>query len=53
MMNREVVAKIFFNRTGIKYQNWIQAWAVTKMQKEGKNTADCFKNISYFNRKDD
>ena len=53
MMNREVVARLFLKRTGIKYQNWIQAWAVTKMQKEGKNTADYFKNTSYLNRKDD
>jgi len=49
-MNRGVVARLFLNRTGIKYQNWIQAWAVTKMQKEGKNTADYFKSTSYLNR---
>ena len=23
MINREVVASLFFKRTGIKYQNWI------------------------------
>ena len=33
-MNRDTVARLFFKRTGIKYQNWIQAWAVTQCQKE-------------------
>ncbi len=33
-MNKDTVASLFFKRTGIKYQNWIQAWAVTKCQKE-------------------
>ena len=32
--NRQEVAKLFKERTGIKYQNWIQAWMVT-MEKSG------------------
>ena len=36
MKNREIVSSLFFRRTGIKYQNWIQAWAVTKLQKQKK-----------------
>ena len=27
--NRQEVAALFQRRTGIKYQNWIQAWMVT------------------------
>ena len=27
--NRQEVAALFQKRTGIKYQNWIQAWMVT------------------------
>ena len=32
--NRQEVAALFQKRTGIKYQNWIQAWMVT-MEKSG------------------
>ena len=27
--NRQEVAALFRNRTGVRYQNWIQAWMVT------------------------
>ena len=32
--NRKEVAGLFQKRTGIKYQNWIQAWMVT-LEKSG------------------
>ena len=32
--NRQEVADLFQNRTGEKYQNWIQAWMVT-LEKSG------------------
>ena len=52
-MNRGVVARLFLKRTGIKYQNWIQAWAVTKMQKQYRgNTADYLRKRSYFEKRD-
>ena len=54
MMNREVVARLFLKRTGIKYQNWIQAWAVAKLQKQKGGNTKCHCNkISQFNRGDD
>jgi len=31
---RDEVAALFRNRTGVKYQNWIQAWMVT-LEKSG------------------
>ena len=34
--NRQEVAKLFKERTGIKYQNWIQAWMVT-LEKSGSS----------------
>jgi hypothetical protein len=30
--NREIVARLFNKRTGVVYQNWIQAWSVTEKQ---------------------
>ena len=54
MMNREVVARLFLKRTGIKYQNWIQAWAVTKLQKQKGGNTKCHCNkSSRLIRKDD
>ena len=53
MMNRDVVAGLFLKRTGIKYQNWIQAWAVAKLQKKVGNTkCHCNKSLS-LTRNDD
>jgi len=34
--NREIVARLFNKRTGVVYQNWIQAWGVTEKQKKKK-----------------
>ena len=31
---RDEVAALFRNRTGVRYQNWIQAWMVT-LEKSG------------------
>jgi len=28
-INRKIVAKLFFRRTGEVYQNWIQAWMIS------------------------
>ena len=54
MMDREVVARLFLKRTGIKYQNWIQAWVVTNLQKQKGGNTKCHCNkISQFNRGDD
>jgi len=36
--NREIVARLFNKRTGVVYQNWIQAWSVTEKQKKKKRT---------------
>ena len=33
---RDEVAALFRNRTGVRYQNWIQAWMVT-LEKSGAN----------------
>jgi citrate synthase len=30
---KKTTAELFEKRTGVKYQNWIQAWAVTEKQK--------------------
>ena len=35
-MNK-TTAELFEKRTGIKYQNWIQAWMVTVTQKRKRN----------------
>ena len=32
--NRQEVAELFKKRTGVRYQNWIQAWMVT-LEKSG------------------
>ena len=32
----KTVSELFEKRTGVKYQNWIQAWAVTEKQKRKK-----------------
>ena len=32
-MNKKIVPELFEKRTGVKYQNWIQAWSVTEKQK--------------------
>ena len=32
--NRQEVAELFKERTGVRYQNWIQAWMVT-LEKSG------------------
>jgi len=35
--NKKTVQFLFKKRTGIDYQNWIQAWGVTlKLKKDGK-----------------
>ena len=36
-MRDKRVHSLFEKRTGVKYQNWIQAWAVTEKQKRKKN----------------
>ena len=34
--NKKTTQKLFEERTGVKYQNWLQAWGVTlKQQREG------------------
>ena len=35
-LKNKTVPELFEKRTGIKYQNWIQAWAVTEIQKRKK-----------------
>ena len=35
-MKNKTVPELFEKRTGVKYQNWIQAWAVTEKQKRKK-----------------
>ena len=53
IQNRETVASLFFKRTGVLYQNWIQAWAVTKLQKTkkgGDTKCHCNKHTSYQKR---
>ena len=37
---KKMVHKLFEKRTGVKYQNWIQAWAVTEKQKRKKNMTE-------------
>ena len=39
-MKEKTVAELFEKRTGVKYQNWIQAWAVTEKQKRKKNMTE-------------
>ena len=34
---KKTTAELFEKRTGVKYQNWIQAWSVTEKQKRKKN----------------
>ena len=34
---KKTTAELFEKRTGVKYQNWIQAWAVTEKQKRKNN----------------
>ena len=34
---KKTTAELFEKRTGVKYQNWIQAWAVTEQQKRKNN----------------
>tara|TARA_Y100000816_G_C25704779_1_gene372277 strand:+ start:275 stop:439 length:165 start_codon:yes stop_codon:yes gene_type:complete len=54
MKNREIVSSLFFRRTGIKYQNWIQAWAVTKLQKQKVGNTKYHRNkISCLTKNDD
>ena len=36
-MKKKTTAELFEKRTGVKYQNWIQAWSVTEKQKRKKN----------------
>ena len=36
-MKDKRVHSLFEKRTGVKYQNWIQAWSVTEKQKRKKN----------------
>ena len=31
--NRQRVARLFEKRTGVPYQNWIQAWYITEKMK--------------------
>ena len=31
--NKKTTQKLFEERTGVKYQNWLQAWGVTLKQK--------------------
>jgi hypothetical protein len=33
----KTTAELFEKRTGVKYQNWIQAWVVTEKQKRKNN----------------
>ena len=34
--NKKTTQKLFEERTGVKYQNWLQAWGLTlKQQREG------------------
>tara|TARA_Y100001968_G_C19245352_1_gene661585 strand:+ start:304 stop:507 length:204 start_codon:yes stop_codon:yes gene_type:complete len=33
LTNRDIVQKLFFKRTGIPYQNWLQAMAITLTKK--------------------
>ena len=37
---KKTTAELFEKRTGVKYQNWIQAWAVTEKQKRKKNMTE-------------
>ena len=37
---KKTAAELFEKRTGVKYQNWIQAWAVTEKQKRKKNMTE-------------
>ena len=39
-MKKKTVPELFEKRTGVKYQNWIQAWAVTEKQKRKKNMTE-------------
>ena len=39
--NREIVARLFKKRTGVVYQNWIQAWSVTEKQKKKRTIYVC------------
>ena len=39
-MKDKRVHSLFEKRTGVKYQNWIQAWAVTEKQKRKKNMTE-------------
>ena len=34
---KKTAAELFEKRTDVKYQNWIQAWAVTEKQKRKNN----------------
>ena len=36
-LKKKTAPELFEKRTGVKYQNWIQAWAVTEKQKRKKN----------------
>ena len=36
-MKNNRVHSLFEKRTGVKYQNWIQAWSVTEKQKRKNN----------------
>ena len=36
-LKKKTTAELFENRTGVKYQNWIQAWSVTEKQKRKNN----------------
>tara|TARA_R100000008_G_C3545115_1_gene147094 strand:+ start:280 stop:507 length:228 start_codon:yes stop_codon:yes gene_type:complete len=31
--DREAVARLFKTRTGVQYENWLQAWVVSEMKK--------------------
>ena len=33
-LKKKTTAELFEKRTGVKYQNWIQAWAVTLKQEK-------------------
>ena len=46
--NRDKVARLFNKRTGVVYQNWIQAWGVTLQLKKAeiKRLTTSLKNIS-------
>ena len=39
-MKDKRVHSLFEKRTGVKYQNWIQAWSVTEKQKRKKNMTE-------------